>query len=396
MRFLSLLLYLFSCSSMATEQLVFWYHNYELRTSIATLQQRFEDETGIRLETQHMPVDDLRTAAKKSIHSATTPDILFAPSDFIGNRNALQLSSVPLAWNQGVTQLARDSVTVRQQQFGVPILFGNHLMLYYNKQLVAQPAASWQQLLAQKQQLNKLDNKIQLIGWKPKEMYWAVPFLTSYGGQPVDDTKVTLATEELRKGLVFYREQIAAAGVAPDCSYECVYQHFIDGDYAYSINGDWAYHSFTKALGNKLGVALLPSVEGQPMRSMSSSVALLFPGNALSGKNSPAIQQFVAFMQRSDNQLLLHQSASMIPADQAAYQIVLEQKQQDQNYRAMLQQLEQSIAMPPTAAMSAAWIGMAKGVEVYMNGNTDAAKAVKLMQLHAEREMQRQNRLARE
>lgn len=68
----------------------------------------------------------------------------------------------------------------------------------------------------------------------------------------------------------------------------CNEQDFIRGDVDYLIDGDWAYQMLHDVLGNKLGVALLPTIAGHPMKPLSSSYVLAIRQNISASKRKAA------------------------------------------------------------------------------------------------------------
>ncbi|MDG3086533.1 extracellular solute-binding protein [Vibrio hannami] len=387
MKQIPLFLLMFCNSIYAGQELTIWHDKYQATPLFEQITNDFQSETGIQLKVHYMPTSVLKLTALKKSHTSTAPDILIAPSDFIGNRSALSLSKVPEELNNESLLLAKASVTDDGKQFGIPLLFGNHLLLYYNKQLVPEPARNWTQLLEQKPLLESKGASV--INWKTGEMYWVIPFLTAFGKSPVDVDTIHFDNKEIQHGLELLKKQAEVFGIDSGCDYSCVYQDFVDGKVAYSINGDWAYQSLSTEMAEDLGVSLMPEVNGQPMHSFYSSIALLFPNHSLTSKKQQAINEFIQYIRNDENQLLLYQYVGMMPATTVAYDLVVKQQEDIQNFRVLLEQLNRSILMPPNRAMSAAWQGMAKGVSLYMSGKVSSEKAIQLMQKHSLRELNR-------
>ncbi|WP_375749236.1 extracellular solute-binding protein [Vibrio sp. HN007] len=385
-----LLLFLLICSGpiYAQQELTLWHDKYQAKLLYEKVGQIFELKTGAKLSVHYMPTGVLKLTALKNSNSEAAPDILVAPSDFIGNRNSLNLSEVPESFNQESLPLAKASVTDNGKQFGIPLLFGNHLLLYYNKQLISEPANNWEEMSAQKSEIES--KGASLISWKTDEMYWVIPFLTAFGGSPINGSDISFDNKQIQMGLELYKKQAEMAGISSGCDYSCVHQDFIDNKYAYSINGDWAYKTYREELGTDLGVALMPEVEGKPMHSFYSSIALLFPGNSLNGDKQKLLNEFIQHIQSVEHQVLLHHYVGMMPAKTEAYKLVANELENDPNFQTMLEQLNQSILMPPNQAMAAAWLGMQKGVTIFMRGKTESDKAVQLMQKHTLKELNRQ------
>lgn len=388
MKHLLLLLLIYSGATFAQQELTLWHDKYQAKLLYEKVGQIFELKTGAKLSVHYMPTGVLKLTALKNSNSDTAPDILVAPSDFIGNRDSLNLSEVPEALNHDSLPLAKASVTDDGKQFGIPLLFGNHLLLYYNKQLVSEPANNWEKM--ENQKLEVESKGASLISWKTDEMYWVIPFLTAFGVNPVDGANVNFDNKQIQMGLELYKKQAEMAGIDSGCDYSCVHQDFIDNKYAYAINGDWAYKTYQEELGTNLGVALMPEVEGKPMHSFYSSIALLFPGDSLNGEKKELVNEFIQYIQSNEHQVLLHHYVGMMPAKTEAYNQIAKGLENDSNFKTMLEQLNQSILMPPNRAMAAAWLGMQKGVSIYMRGKTTSDKAVQLMQKHTIKELKRQ------
>lgn len=364
-----------------------WFEKYELSATLEQLCGEFTAATGIPVTATYLPNGELRNTAMRSVAQGTFPDVLLVPSDFIGSRGPMQLSPVAADMVKGLEPAAIQSVTSRDGLYGVPLLYGNHLMLMYNKSLVGTPAADWQSLLGQRAAVEGRNAK--LIGWKVAEMYWLIPFFTAFGANPVVDGKLTLDSEAMVEALGFYKAQLDSGLINVRCGYECSHEKFADGEYAYAINGDWALTPVKSKLGNQLGLAVLPTINGGAMRPYSGSVALTYPGNGLSSANRESLVKLTQFLLTDRAQQRLTAAAGLLPADKKLLAALA--KEADADTKARLAQLALAIPMPPEPEMAAAWVGMSKGFTLFMRNKTDAASAARLMQMVAEQELVRLN-----
>lgn len=96
-------------------------------------------------------------------------------------------------------------------------------------------------------------------------------FGISFGGQVSQDGKNTLTDPKFVEGVQFafdlvHKEQVAVAPNAADNDGPAQ-TAFTSGTAAMIIDGPWMYGSFEKELGDKLGVAVIPTPSGQPARS---------------------------------------------------------------------------------------------------------------------------------
>lgn len=372
-------------SAQAAPPLRLWYEKYELNHVLEQLLRDYRQSSGQAVIGSYVPTSDLRNTSIRAVAQGSAPDMMLVPSDFLGSRDLLRLSQLSAAVIAGLDERAQASVTSRDGVYGVPLLFGNHLMLLYNRRLVTEPASDWQAILAQKAAAEARGARI--IGWKVTEMYWLIPFLTAFGADPVVDGKLRMDTPQMAAALRFYRQQLDGGLINPRCSYECSYELFADGIYAYAINGDWALHALRARMGSKLAIAPLPTINGQPMRPYSGSIALVFPNDSLNGPRGAALLDFARYLLSVDAQRQLLKSGDLLPVNR---ELLAEQSAQlDDNGRARMKQLELTLPMPPEPEMAAAWIGLNKGFVQFMRRRIEPEAAAAMMQQVAEQELLR-------
>ncbi|MBD1389320.1 extracellular solute-binding protein [Neiella sp. HB171785] len=383
------LLLLLSCwwmTSAAASELLFWHQKEEARAWFPQIAKQYEAATGVRIKVSYLPTGELKTNLMRAVFDGNSPHAAMVPADFIGDHRRLGLR--PLADNvfaAGMPPAALQLATYDGNRYGVPLLGGNHLMLFYNKKFVEAPATSWAELVAQRSQVERKGS--QLIGWKYAEMYWFVSFMSAFGAFPVDDNAITLDTPETRQALSFYK-QIADDGlVDSSCGYGCSYDDFKNGKYAYAINGDWAFKDVSTSLGDDFGVALLPTINGRPMVPMFSGMVLIFPNQDLAGETGKRLTDFAHYLQSQNIQQRFYDDIGSLPVHPQVVDRI--QQTATANMQALLEQLQHAKAAPPTPAMAAAWIGMRKGFELYMSGHGSLEKATQLMQRFSEHELKK-------
>lgn len=340
----------------------------------------------IELKISYLPTEELKQAIIRSAYQGQSPEIILAPSDFIGNYKRMRLSAIPTSLiNSNQHPQFIKTTELNNKNYGVPIVGGNHLIIYYNKKLVQNPATSWQEFYTQKQDLES--KGVSTLAMKYNEMYWFTSFITAFGGFPVDGNRITLNTEAVRDALVFYRNLSQQKLVPADCDYSCVTDRFYDNEFAYSMNGTWAYKQTAEKLGEHLGVITIPKLNDREIRPMFSSLALMYPNQSLQGEKRKAIEEITSLLQSQQQQILLHEITGMMPTHTQIMQLI--KSRADDNRQAMLAQLNNAKAMPPCQAMAAAWTGMAKGYKLFMDDKVDAEQAAALMQKIAQRELEK-------
>ncbi len=372
-------------SAVHSASIELW-HAHQARNFIESVIEVFEEEAGIDAKVVAYSPDSVKAELLLNSGSGLLPDVIIVPSDFLGLYHELRLASLPPSWNLPTTgKQALGTTQINSNQYGIPIIQGNHLMLFYNKRFVDKPASTWKELLEKKQALEA--KNISTIGWNYGEMYWFVSFLGAFGGWPMDAGKITLNTPELVRTLPFY-QSLSSRGLLPQhCDYSCAQRDFVNGKFAYAINGDWAYADFKKELGQDLGLALLPTIEGIPMQPMSSTYVLAFPLLKPNSEKYEILLELARLFQREDIQRQIYDDYQLLPINKTVYEQVSSQASGDA--RIILEQLNFTRPMPSDPGMSIAWQAMSKGYQRYMNHGFSAEDAAAYMQNLAEREYER-------
>lgn len=386
-RLACLLVLLAATPLSAAPKLVFWnsQQNAEL---LAAITADFSKSTGIKVETNWLNQADLRSSLLRHATDGDLPDVVLVPTDFLALDKELKYSELPAQGKASdLVPNAAGSGLFEGRNLGAPMFWGNHLMLYYNRSLVAKPART---LAEMAQQVPALQAKgVKALGTNFGEMYWMVPFYGAYGGWPVDAKgKVTLDTPAMAKTLDTYFGLVTRGLTLKECHTECAMDRFTAGEFAYAINGDWAMRELQDALGDKLGVTTLPQVEpGKNLVPMYSGYVLAFPGLSLKGPKRDALLKFVKYMQSPQVQRKWFDETHHLPVNASVYREVLGKA--DDNLKASLNQLKLARAMPNDRGMAFAWEGLAKGFSAMYQGRVTAAEAARLMQQHADRAQQR-------
>ncbi|GDY27603.1 hypothetical protein AHAT_34930 [Agarivorans sp. Toyoura001] len=346
----------------------------------------FEKQSGATVEKNNFLSERLREEVLNQARTNTLPDILYVPSDFVGMHDLISLAPVPEDWIiPQLEQRVLGAGYTDGEQYGIPLFQGNHLVLYYNKDLVKQPVKSWAELLEQ-QTLLSADGRDAIV-WNYREMYWFIPFLTAYQGWLMENGNITLDTPEMQKALSYYKQLKDIGLVDSSCNHDCSVERFKNGDAAYMINGDWIYKELKQSVGDKLGVSVLPSIAGKPMLPMFSGYVLAFPRLAETDANYEQIKQFSLFMQQSTSQDIIYEQGGLIPANLD----VLEQKinSDTENDQQMLQQMAETKAMPSDAEMTIVWLAMERGFNRYIDHSYSVEQATKFMQNVADKEVRK-------
>jgi arabinogalactan oligomer/maltooligosaccharide transport system substrate-binding protein len=208
------------------------------------------------------------------------------------------------------------AVELEGQHWGIPISNGNHLMLLYNKDLVADAPATTDDLIAAAKEVTAGD--VYGLVYNQTEPFWLVPWLGGFGGRVFADDGLTptLDTPEMVATLQFLHDIKYVDGIVPpESDYAGADTLFKEGKAAFIVNGDWSLGDYSGLLGDKLGVAPLPEVNatGQfPAPYTSGKFFMITEG--VEGATLDAILDFVAFVTSKDVQLRFVEKFKRLPA----------------------------------------------------------------------------------
>lgn len=384
LRALLLVSLLFATNAMATEtlKLVFTYENKK----IADLIDQFEAESGISIDRLWKEQGDLKVSLLELIERGNAPDVVLIPSDHVGLYKPMGYSAIsPADFSNDIPDELWLSATSDGTVYGAPVIQGNQLMLYYNRQLVSEPAATWTDLREQKASFDVPG--AELIAWNFDEMYFFMPFFGAFGGWPIMEGQLTLGSDAMMQALDFYQQLRLDKIVDPNCDYNCAMNLFKNGKLAYTINGDWALDEFQNVLGNNLGIAKIPAIaDDKPARPMFSTHVLAFPNKSYDGPKKQTLIQFVNYMQSPEVQKSLWQNMQVLPVETSAYAFALANTRDYQNE--LLQTLTYARSMPGDSAMTFAWSAMRKGYLRHKAGILSSRDAAYLMQELAEKQLE--------
>lgn len=285
------------------------------------------------------------------------------PSDMTSYRKLGAYSPVTEDVHRGIiSEASLATMQFEDQQYGVPILLGNHLVLYYNKEIYGEAPQSWEDIEAQAEEL--LKNDITPFGADLSQAYVFIPFLTAFGGWPLKDNRPHLLTEEAQQAFQFVVEQSAAGRIISLDGATELLEQFIAGKIGAIISGEWIFNHLSRNMEGRLAVGRLPSIHGNPSVSMSSSIGLVFPNHSLTSELSDDIKSFVRFMLSEECQLLWANRVQRIPANQ----LILEKLEiiSTPNKREMLSLLKECRSMPVSPLMITIWVSLTAALEVLL------------------------------
>ncbi len=391
---LPLILFLLLQSSLAfakeSLQFVFTYEGKTFEQII----DRFSAQENIEVERLWSAQGDLRVNLLELIERGNAPDVVLIPADHIGLHELMNYSAIDASFrSKDIADDLWQTASIDGLNYGIPVIQGNHLMLYYNKKFVSDVAKTWDEIIQQKHLFEKEQLKgsnERFIAWSYDEMYWFAPFYGAYGGWPVIQGKIDLDNNAMIQALDFYKSLKDLKIPEEHCNYACARTSFSKGELAYTINGDWALKEFREKLGDDLGIAILPAIsKDKPLVPYFSTHDLAFPNDSLNGKKRKELIRLLTYFQSPETQRFIWQSLGVLPVEKSIVNDVISKS--DRLEKQMLLAMKFAKPMPTDSAMTIVWSAMRKGMLRHQAGVMSAEQAAKLMQKIADKQQQGKN-----
>jgi arabinogalactan oligomer/maltooligosaccharide transport system substrate-binding protein len=341
----------------------------------------------ITVERTHYENEALRDQFQTASLANAAPDVVRVPNDFAGPFSKLEIVAPvsDLFDDKFLGQFfpgALDPAKVGGTLWGVPDNYGNHLMLIYNKDLIATPPATFEELITKATELTEGD--IQGFAYNLNEPYWGAGFYGAFGGWPLDaEDKPTFNNEAFVNYLTFVAK-LKTDGVVPaECDYNCADTLMKDGKAAMIINGDWSLGDYTTALGDKMGVAPVPTINGKPYTEMTAGKYFMVSNAVLDDPaKKAAVQKFITFMTSADVQKKWLDEFKRLPSN---IEVAKDPSiASDPILAGSMAALSVGRGQPAAAEMRCAWDAWRPNLEGVMAGTTTPADAAKSAQTSAD------------
>lgn len=311
---------------------------------------KFEQQHGVEIQRTNLEIHVLQEQLPRG-HDL--PEMALLPSDMISWADTLQLSAIPAQWQlPEISSLCLATLQHQSLQLGIPVLAGNHLLLFYDKRRDV-PPKDWQTVLT-----NNHNNEHWCCGIDFEEPYWLIPFLLRFFGWPIGQKCLHLNSPAMQHALQL-RQLLQRRNRLRHYHFDGeLSQALVNGEVPAIISGEWEYAALQQALGEHLGVAPLPSYQGLSCRSFFSTIGLVFPGLSLQGPHAPLLQRFAQWLLAADNQSGWQHQARRHPAcgSNAASESL-------PDWQTIELSMDECCVMPNHQLMNQAWQAMAYGLK---------------------------------
>lgn len=262
--------------ALEKDKLLIWIGANRDEAALQAVTQKFTDELGIPV-TVEVVDPDLPQKFQQAAATGDGPDIVMWAHDRFGEwAQGGLISPVDPSPElvSGSLESAWEAVNFGGETWGYPV-FVEAIGLIYNKDLVSTPPATFEEIAS----IEVPEGKTRIM-WDYNNTYFTMPLLMANGGYAFqkkdgayDGTDTGVNNEGAIKGANVL-EKLIDDGIMPrGVDGGIVDGAMAKGDVAMVINGPWSWANYEQA-GINIGVAPLPTVEGQPAKPFIGVIAL--------------------------------------------------------------------------------------------------------------------------
>ncbi len=348
--------------------------------------------SNITVERTHYGNEELRTQFQTASLAGQAPDLFRGPNDPIGVFAAM---GIVLPVTDMFDQAFLDTFlpgalaggVLKGVKYGVPDVYGNHLMLLYNKKLVSKVPADWDELIATAKTLTNEAAGTWGLAINSREPFWLAAFLGGFGGTALDPVtdKPTLGTPAMEKTLKFLSDLTNVHKIVPTgCDYNTAETLFKEGKAAFFVNGDWSLSGYQGVVD--FGTAAMPMVKetGLYPTPMTSGKYWVISSQVEKGTAKfEAVKKFVEFMAGEKVQTMWLEKNKQLPSNKnVANSSII---QSDPILAGSMSQLTYGVAMPTAPELRCFWDSVRPGQEGCIDLTVEPAAAAAKMQADADR-----------
>lgn len=353
------------------EELTIWAWE-DTKSAFQSIGDKYTEKTGIKVNVVAAENADISLDAP----AGRGPDLFYETHDRIGDAYLQGLAAeIKLTDEQlkGYQESALEAFTIDGKLLGIPSSVET-IALFYNKELVPEAPQTIEEINEIAEKLTNADqNEFGFLNIT-SDFYPTFPFLTAAGGYVFgkneqggyDTSDIGLASDEVVKGAEIIQSWHENGYIPESLTYDVMNGLFRDGKVGAIISGPWGIPDFEKGLGDKLGIAPLPTYKGEHLQSF-----LGVKGFAVSeySESKYWATDLGLFMTNAVNSKSLFEEIKRLPArDDVDVESEL--------YQGIQEQLQHATPTPNIPAMSQVWEPMGDAL-VFIAQGADPKEVLK-------------------
>ncbi|GEM02205.1 arabinogalactan oligomer / maltooligosaccharide transport system substrate-binding protein [Halolactibacillus halophilus] len=319
---------------------------------------RFTDEHGIEIEVTPYSMLDQTEGLSLDGPSGQGPDLFFQPHDRMGDIHLqglaaeLEFTEEQQAKLEGYNQEALNAFNYEGIQYGIPAVVETYA-LFYNKSLVPEAPQTMDELMTIARDLTDDSGSQYGFIMEALNLYFVYPFLTSEGGYifgqnddgGYDASDIGLNNEGAVAGAETIQSWFDEGLIPQGADADVINGLFMDGSVGMVVNGPWAIPDYEAALGDDLGIATLPEVDGEVLNSFSGNKGWLV---SYYTENQYWATELALFATNADSSETYYNVAGELPGHTAV-------EIEDEFMSAIFDQTQYAHPMPNIPEMSKVW-----------------------------------------
>ncbi|KGE18521.1 sugar ABC transporter substrate-binding protein [Paenibacillus wynnii] len=331
----------------------------EERPFAEEIAKQFTAKYNVQVKIEEVAPPDQVTKLTQDGPSGLAADVILIPHDNLGKAASASLLLPNDIFGEETkaanTEASIIGSTFDGELYGYPRAAETYA-LFYNKSLVKEAPKSFDDVLAfSKTFTDKSKNRYGIM-WEVGNLYFNYMFISSNGGylfgeNGTNKDDIGLNNEGAITGLkAFVKMKEALPIKSGDINADIKRSLFNTGDVAMDITGPWELAGYKTALGENLGIAPIPTIEGKT--AITFSGIKIFAVNAYS-QYPNAAKLYASFASNKEAQLLLNKTIGSVPTNNEA--LVDPQIADDPYVSAFAEQAKNSQPMPSIPEMGNVW-----------------------------------------
>ena len=355
-------------------ELLVWIGTNRDEAALQTVLDKFTADLGVEATVE--VVDPVPDKFQQAAATGDGPDIVLFAHDRFGDWLAgglIDPLSPSAEVKDGINPTAWDAVTIGGQVLGYPVGM-EAIGLVYNKALVPNPPATMEEIPDL-----ELPDGVAPILWNYNDAYFSFPLMMAGGGYAFkkgadgnfDPKDTGVNNEGAVAGAELLKAFIDDGVMPPGVDYGVMDGAMQKGQVAMVINGPWSWKGYRDA-GIDIGVAPIPSVDGQPARPFVGVFA--FAINSASPNKDLAVELLENYILTDENLEAWNGATGHLGAltDISA----AEAQASNPDVAAMNEGASVGVPMPSNPEMGAFWNSMGPALSNITSGATDVETAL--------------------